>query len=138
MSKNDIIAKYMKSVNQPGKNSSIPQTNGQQQRQASGGPQNCGLISQYNNFMRSVANQQNLKNPILNQNSGGHSRNYQNQLGVSSKTHNESMIYHNNSSISGSFNNGMSQPVRGGHGITTGGSSRPITSSYTNNNASKL
>lgn len=88
--------------------------------------------------MRSVANNQNLKNPIVNQNNTGHSRNYQNQFGISSKTHNESMIYHNDSSISGSFNNGMGQAVRGGQGISSSGSNRPVTSSYSNNNASKL
>lgn len=58
-------------------------------------------MSQYNNFMRSVAQQ---PKPIL-QTNNGHSRNHQN-LAPSSKTHNESMIYNNGGSIGGSFNNG--------------------------------
>jgi hypothetical protein len=61
--------------------------------------------------MRSVAQNQNLKNPILSQN-GAHSRN-QNQFGVSSKTHTESMIYNGNGgSIGGSFSQGMQSQAK--------------------------
>jgi len=46
--------------------------------------------------MKQVANHQGARNPILSQ-GAGHSRNYQNNLGASSKTHTESMIYNNKS-----------------------------------------
>ena len=65
------------------------------------------LSSQYNNFMKSVGNHHGLKNPMLpTQSAAGHSRNYQNNLGASSKTHTESMIYNNKAQkqMGGSFN----------------------------------
>ena len=66
--------------------------------------------------MKSVANHQGLKNPILSQGASGHSRNYQNNLGASSKTHTESMIYNNKAQkqIGGSFNQVMSQSIHAG------------------------
>jgi len=66
--------------------------------------------------MKQVAGHQGLKNPILSQNGTGHSRNYQNNLGASSKTHTESMIYNNNGSamqMGGSFNQVMSSGIHG-------------------------
>ena len=104
----------MKSMNTSTGNNGVTQsTSGiQKVRQQSNGVQSNGggnqgnVSSQYNNFMKQVVNHQGLKNPMLSQGGAGHSRNYQNNLGASSKTHTESMIYNNNSQMQmgGSFN----------------------------------
>jgi hypothetical protein len=78
--------------------------------------QGNGTNSQYTNFMKQVANNQSMKNPMFPQGGSGHSRNYQNNLGTSSKTHSESLIYNHGSSMQmgGSFNQQISQSIHGG------------------------
>lgn len=53
---------------------------------------------------------------MLSQGTAGHSRNYQNNLGASSKTHTESMIYNNKAQkqMGGSFNQVISQSIHSG------------------------
>ena len=92
-------------------------------------------MSQYNNFMKQMNGNGNLNGSVSGKmvpngiaSGGGQSRNYQNGLQASSKTHTESMIYSGGAgqkpiNMSGSFNQGMTSSIHHGHGNSRGAGS---------------